>query len=200
VPFRVRHRGLAVLLTIVLAAIGAGAIAWVVATRTHSGTGDQQQTRHLRQVSLCQNCAHDYNPDATSGPKHQNPGSVGLAIDGDPSTGWSTETYYTGRLGKAGVGLYVDAAPGVRARELDIATTTPGFSAHIYARTSAPTPDRFDAGAAGWADLAGVESVHRSEKIPINSAGRRYRYYLVWITRLPPGRNLVTLNEITLYH
>jgi serine/threonine-protein kinase len=181
-------------------AVAAGAVAWIVATRTHSGTGDEQRTLHLRQVSLCQNCAHDYNPDATSGPKSQNPGSVGLAIDGDPSTGWSTETYYNGTLGKAGVGLYVDAAPGVRARELDITTSTPGFSAHIYARASAPNPDSFDPGTTGWIDLAGVQSVRANQKIAINRADRRYRYYLVWITRLPPQRNSVTLNEVTLYH
>ena len=65
-------------------------------------------------MQLCASCAHDYNPDAISGPKNQHPGEDGLAIDGNRNTAWTTEIYYYGLQSKPGVGLYVDANPGVR--------------------------------------------------------------------------------------
>src|SRR5207302_1521155 len=75
VPFPIRHRVLAVLLAIAAVAAGVGAIVWL-GTRTHRGTSAPRQpapARTLRPVALCQTCAHDYNPDALSGPKSQNP-------------------------------------------------------------------------------------------------------------------------------
>ena len=35
--------------------------------------------------------------------------------------------------------------------------------------------------------------------MPINTGTTRYRYYLVWITRLPAGHDSVSLNEVALY-
>ena len=198
IPFRVRHRGWAAVLTAAAIAVAGGVIAWVLATRTHSGTGppgEAAPARHLASVSLCQNCAHDYNPFAISGPKDQNPSMVGFAIDGDPSTAWRTDHYFTGTLGKPGVGLYVDAAPGVKAHEIVIDTSTPGFNVRIYARNSTPNPDDFN----GWTLLTSLASVKGHQPIPVNTDGRKYRYYLAWITRLPPNQNVAAINEVTLY-
>src|SRR5438270_9399017 len=79
VPFLVRHRTATfVLLLVVLAAAG-GVIAWL-ATRTHHGTGKLSQSgpvaghRGLSFVSLCQTCAHDFDP---LGDKHEHPNDVG---------------------------------------------------------------------------------------------------------------------------
>jgi serine/threonine-protein kinase len=199
VPFRVRHRGWAVALTLLAIALAGGLIAWVLATRSHSGTGppgDAAPLRHLTAVSLCQNCAHDYNPFAISGPKDQNPGMVGFAIDGDQSTAWRTDQYFSGSLGKPGVGLYLDAYPHANVHEVVIDTSTPGFSARIYARNSTPNRDTF----AGWTPLTSVASVAGHQRVAVNTGGRTYRYYLIWITRLPPNQNLASVNEVTLYH
>ncbi len=201
VPFPIRHRATAAILLIVAAAIAAGAIVWL-ATRAHHGTPTPRQAapeRTLHAVRLCQACAQDYNPDAISGPKTQNHGSVALAIDGARSTFWSTQQYYSGSLQKAGVGLYVDAKPGVVAKALTIDTGTPGFSVQIYASTTAPNPDTFVTGPSGWTLLGGVASVRGTQSIKFTSNTRRYRYYLVWITRLPPGERSAALNEVVLY-
>jgi serine/threonine-protein kinase len=201
VPFRIRHRMVAAALFAITVAVVAGVVAWLV-TRAHHGTSPPRQAAPavtLQAVSLCQNCAHDYNPDAISGPKTQNPATVGYAIDGDKSTAWSTQHYYAGALGKAGVGLYIDASPGVVAREMVVDTSTPGFKTVIYGRTSTVNPDAFDPGPNGWIQLASANSVTGSQRFALSTSGHRYRYYLVWITALPPGQNLASVNELTLY-
>ena len=104
----------------------------LAAGHTHSGVAPNVPSRQgLQPVRLSQTAAHDYNPFGT-GPEH--PTQVSNVIDGDPNTTWSTEHYVEGTLGrKPGVGVYLDAAPGVKARAIEIQTPTPGFMAAIYA-------------------------------------------------------------------
>jgi hypothetical protein len=183
----IRHRVGAVFLVLALLAIAGGAIAWVLATRTHHEAPKLSvappQAR-LVQVRPCLSCAHDYNPDAISGPKTQNPNQVGYAIDASTSTAWQTEHYYNGSLQKDGVGLYVDMGKPVTVRDLVLYTQTPGYRAQIWASSSPPDPEVFRSGPGGWTRLADIP---------------KYRYYLVWIKTLPPGRMLAAINEIALY-
>ena len=205
VPFGVRHRVLALAFVILAVAATAGVIVWLGLTRAHHGIPPARESspgpssQAYRPVQLRQDAAHDYNPYAISGPKTQNPGTVGLAIDGDPNTSWSTEQYYSGSLQKPGVGLYLDASPGVAARAIEILTSTPGWQMVLYGRNTTPNPGSFETGSNGWVALANVPSVAATEKLKFRTYGQRYRYYLVWITKLPPGRNAVTINEVTLY-
>ena len=202
VPFLVRHRLATSLLAIVAIALVAGLAVWL-ATRAHRGIADvaeKSPSSKLTPVQLCQNCAHDYNPFGLDGSRTQNPGEVGLAIDGNRNTAWQTEQYFSGTLGKPGVGIYVDAAPHVAAREIEILTATPGWKVQIWARNTTPNPnDNFPVGQNGWTMVGSAPYVHTTQQIKINSAGRLYRYYLVWITALPPGHDSVSVNEITLY-
>jgi eukaryotic-like serine/threonine-protein kinase len=202
VPFQIRHRARATALGALALVIIAG-IAVFLATRAHHGVPPLPQkspSAALVPVSLCQNCAHDYNPFGLDGSKTQNPGEVGLAIDGNPNTAWQTETYYGGTLGKPGVGIYVDAAPHVVARKIVILTATPGWPVQIWARNTTPSPtDNFPVGPNGWTMVGSASYVHHQQTISINRAGKSYRYWLVWITSLPPGGDSASVNEITLY-
>ena len=201
VPFQVRHRVRAALLVLVLLALVGGAVAWI-ATRTHHGTPKLAAPApgpHLLQVDLCEHCAHDYNPDALSGPKTQNPQADELAIDGNRNTYWPTEHYYSGKLGKPGVGLWIDALKPVQGRKLVIYTQTPGWSAQIWATNSPPDPDVFTTGPGGWVQLAQLASIQSTQRISINAPKTGYRYYLVWITGLPAAKMIVFLNEVALY-
>jgi serine/threonine protein kinase len=199
-PLRRRSPALAALGLLVIAVVLVAGLIYA-AGRTHHGTGSLPQpppkpTSH--QIALCQSCAHDYNPDPLSGPPTQNPNEVGLAIDNNPNTAWTTEIYYDDALGKPGVGLYVDARPGVAASTMTLDTSTPGYAATIYARTTAPNPNVFDPGPRGWVKVATVPDVHPTQQIHLATDGVRYRYYLVWITAL--GRHdSVAINEIALY-
>ncbi len=198
VPFQVRHRVVALSLVVIAFAVVGGGAVWL-ASRTHRGTGKLQQKaptasgpRPLQQVSLCQSCAHGFNPLGSPTDEHPD---AGLAIDNNTSTYWSTQTYYSGTLQKAGVGLYVDAYPGTPVRVLRIYSGSPGFSVTIYARKSAPPltwPD------AGWVKLSAPTTISARTDISLSGGGVSYRYYLVWITSLG-GHQSLELNEVTLY-
>ena len=155
-------------------------------------------------MQLGQAAAHDYNPFGT-GPENREDDQN--AVDGDPNTSWSTEHYYDGTLEKAGgtgVGLYVDAAPNVAGRQIEIQTPTPGFAAQIYVANhidlSLPYGDSTPLTARGWRGPVGSDpDVRNSAHISLALDGARYRYYLVWITKLPPGMEFASLAEITLF-
>ena len=201
VPYRLRHPATMVIAAMVVV-IGVAAGMIFLAGRAHHGNGNLPQPAPPAthgQVNLCATCAHDYNPDAISGPKTQNPGEVGLAIDNNRNTAWMTQIYYHGLQSKPGVGLYVDAAPGIAARSMAIDTSTPGYEVQIYGRLTNPNPDVFDPGPSGWVRLGGAANVHATQNLPLHTGGVKYRYYLVWITSLG-SRQLAALNEVALYY
>jgi tRNA A-37 threonylcarbamoyl transferase component Bud32 len=199
VPFVVRHRTAMAVLGAVVAVVAIGLAVWL-GTRAHHGTGTVDQpppSRGLTQVSLCQNCANAYNPDGLGGNIAQNNSQAGLAIDGNLNTAWTTQQYYSGQLGKPGVGLYVNASPGTVAKKLVINTVTPGFAVTIYATNSTPSATNF--GASGWVAVGSARSVAKRQSITLTSGATRYRYFLVWITKLPANSQSVSLNEVSLY-
>ena len=201
VPLRVRHPAAALiaLMGVVLAVV---AVLILVAGNTHHGSGTLQQApppASHGQVHPCGTCAHDYNPDAISGPKTQNPGQVGLAIDNNPNTAWTTQTYYYGLQSKPGVGLYVDVSPGVAARSMVLDTSTPGIRVQIFGRRSAPNPNVFDVSPSGWVHVGGALSVAATQNLKLITHGVKYRYYLVWITSLGPHTQ-AAINEVALYY
>jgi hypothetical protein len=184
-----------------LAAIVAVALA-LAAGHTHGGVPpDVKAPRGLQTVSLAQNAAYSYNPFGT-GPEDASQASN--VLDGDPNTTWSTEHYIEGKLeDKPGVGIYLDAAPGVQARAVVIQTPTPGFSAGVYASNG------FDENLAygnttpliqrGWTPLATPRPIEGSTTIRLNDpTNAAYRYYLVWIVTLPPGSDNAEISGVAL--
>jgi serine/threonine-protein kinase len=205
-PWRLRHPArwaaslglLALIVAIVLI---------VAAAQTHRGTGTAGQgAGHsgLRQVALSQTAAHDYNPFGT-GPENRD--QVDNLVDNDPNTTWSTEQYYEGNLrkpGGVGAGVYLDAAPRVAGRALEVDTPTPGFAAEVFVanRVSVAQPfgDSTPLTRRGWTGPVGASpSVHNGERITLNLGGRSYRYYLLWMISLPPGHQSATLADLTLF-
>ncbi|MHA2790205.1 murein biosynthesis integral membrane protein MurJ [Corynebacterium sp. S7] len=61
------------------------------------------------------------------------PGDTANAIDGDPSTTWSTDAYSNGLGTKPGVGLIVEPQRAMELQHIEINTTTPGVAYNIYA-------------------------------------------------------------------
>jgi serine/threonine-protein kinase len=199
-PLRRRQPLLVGLLGLIIAAAVVAVLVFA-ANNTHRGTGQLQQTppkQTPHQISLCDSCAADYNPDALSGPKDQHPEQTGFAIDGDRNTAWSTESYLGDNLGKPGVGIYVDAKPGVAAGSMILDTDTPGYAATVYASSQRPNPDTFNSGPGGWVKVGSASSVRKAETIKLATGTTKYRYYLVWITSLGDHSH-VDVNEIALY-
>ncbi len=194
IPFWVRRRTVAIVLLVSVLAAGGGVAAWL-ATRAHHGTGHPAQaapSRQLAPVSLCQSCAFGFNPLGSPTDEHPD---ASLAIDNQPNTFWQTQTYYASKLGKAGVGLYVDAKPGTAARVMQIVTSTPGFTAIVYARNDTPPVKWPDS---GWNPVSPPSTVGRKQNIALTSGSKRYRYYLLWITGLGSHTSL-SLDQVTLY-
>ncbi len=205
-PWRMRHPARWVASLALIVAIVAIALV-IAAGKTHRGTGVAPgiaSRAGLEPVQLSQTAAHDYNPFGT-GPENRD--QVENVVDSDPNTTWSTEQYYDGTLKKAGgmgLGIYLDAAPRVLAKAVEIQTPTPGFAVQIYVadqvEVELPYGSSTPLAARGWQGPVGASAhVHDAERIPLALSGRPYRYYLVWLTTLPPGMESATIAELTLF-
>ncbi len=181
-PERLRHPRRVLAVGVLALALAAGVIAFL-ATRTEKGPGGTvtPQAKGLSEVRLGQDAADDYDPEGDDGEEY--PEAARNAIDGQLPTNWETETYQGGQWpgGKHGVGLYVNAGSPITARRLDLVTSTPGFQAAVYG-----APNGVPNSIGGWTKLSGNKTVKENQRFPLDAAQRRFRYYLVWITTLPP--------------
>jgi eukaryotic-like serine/threonine-protein kinase len=109
------------------------------------------------------------------------------ATDGNPSTDWYTQIYATPEFGnlKSGLGLVVDAGRSVKLGALTLHTPTPGFVAQVRAGSSPQGP---------FVDDSASQTV--ASATTFHLTGKTAQYYVVWITRLPPGGK-AEISEIT---
>jgi len=197
VPLQLRSHPAWLAIGAMLAVVVLAAAIIVVSDRTHRGTGTQKTASSggaLTAVGLRSDAAHDYDP---LGDGAEHPEQKAFAIDGNPETTWTTESYDGGDLGKAGVGLALDAAPGAAFRQLRVRTPTPGFAASVYVAGAGPLPKTVPS--PGWRLVGSAVSVGSRQTIGLATAGQRARWVLLWITRLPPGQNRAEISELTLY-
>jgi tRNA A-37 threonylcarbamoyl transferase component Bud32 len=174
----------AVAVTVLLAKEG------VDRTQRGTGAGTTKPEPGTRVVSVKRTSAQDFDP---AGDAEEHNGEAQLVVDKDSGTDWSTEGYSGGNLGKAGVGIYVDAEPGVDARSIEIATPETGWEAEIRVADGDSPPKGID----GWERIAGGKVDAKRKRFRLG--GERHRYYLVWITALAPGSERVRISEITLF-
>jgi tRNA A-37 threonylcarbamoyl transferase component Bud32 len=204
-PWRLRHPARWAASIALLAAIIAIAII-AAAQQAHKGTGVPPGVHSgagLQAVPLSQTAAHDYNPFGTGPENHDRVQNV---VDSDPNTIWSTAHYYEGTLKKAGgvgVGVYLDAAPRVAARAVEIQTSTPGFDMQVYGADKINLAyaygDTTPLTARGWhGPLGSAENVRDRERIRLTGGGA-YRYYLIWLSTLPSGQQSASISELTLF-
>jgi eukaryotic-like serine/threonine-protein kinase len=201
-PFRMRHP-VPILVVILLLAAGAAITAFTLkegVERTQRGTGPGKIEAEPGNVviSLKRTAASDYDP---MGDDQEHADEAPLALDREPGTSWTTERYDGGVLTKAGagddepgVGIYVDADPGVAANQIELQTPDPGWRAEIYAAADGRAPDDL----AGWTRVGGGQVRRESQRLDLDTGGEPFRYYLVWITELPQGESRVSIAEIGL--
>ncbi len=201
-PWRMRHPARWAVSLALVGAIVAPVLVLIIGN-THRGVAPNVRAEHgLHAVRLSQTAAHSYNPFGT-GPENED--EVSKVTDGEVATTWSTEHYIEDRFaGKPGVGLYLDAAPGVKARAVEIQTPTPGFAAEIYAsndfKQNLPYGDTTPLAQRGWMRLAPARTIGTRTMITLsNPTGTRYRYYLVWLVSLPPSSESAEISEVTLF-
>jgi eukaryotic-like serine/threonine-protein kinase len=205
-PWRMRHPGRWVASVALIAAVVSLALV-AAADRAHRGTGvppGVHASAGLQPVQLAATAAHGYNPFGT-GPENRD--LIGNLVDSDPNTTWSTEQYYDGTLqkpGGVGLGVYLDAAPRVLAKAIEIQTPSPGFAVQVYVADRPPPElpygDSAPLAARGWQGPVGASAhVRDGQRIPLALGGRAHRYYLVWLTTLPPAKESATIAELTLF-
>lgn len=125
----------------------------------------------------------NYDPQGSD--THAN--TAPLATDGNSSTFWMTQHYDSAAFGglKQGLGLVVDAGGVVKLKSLTVRTDTPGFTASIKAGGSPRGPFTNDSSA----QTVGARTTFQL-------TGSTARYYVVWLTMLPPGGS-AHVNEIS---
>jgi tRNA A-37 threonylcarbamoyl transferase component Bud32 len=198
-PFRLRHTR-SLLMGILVLAVAVPVATFLLKegvdrTQRGTGAGNAKPPAGESVVSLARASATDFDP---LGDKEEHHGQAPLAVDRDPDTTWSTEGYSSGIAGanKAGVGIYLDAKPGVEAVRMEIQSVQPGWKAEIYGAQGNRVPQSIDA---GWTRIGGGTVRSDRQRFRLGVAGRRYRYYLVWITALPPDAKRVEIAEIYLF-
>ena len=151
---------------------------------------DEGRPRTATGASLEVTAIDDFDPPPGDGVEH--PDELPAAIDGDPSTFWSTESYSTPLEDqKDGVGLLLDLGEDVIVDGLEISTTTPGFTFEIYA-ASEPSD-----GLGGYALVADEATAEATSSVGLEKPAEA-RYLLVWITSLPgSGSGNATVTEVT---
>jgi eukaryotic-like serine/threonine-protein kinase len=195
VPWRLRFPRRAAALTALVGAVVAVALVLLL-SRTHESPPQTQPPQPkgappLVALKLPASAAHDYDPIGGDG---EHPTDTGKAIDHNPITAWTTETYDSGLpQTKPGVGLYVDTTTPVAARRLDIISRQSTYSARILAASGESPPPKPES----WTPVSPTVTVSNTAKIPIDTKGKSYRFYLVWITKLPAGGK-GGINELTL--
>jgi len=173
---------------LVLAGVGVA-----VAIVAFAGDESKQEAEGGPPASELQ-AADDFDPPPGDGQEHSE--EVDLAIDGNPTTGWPTETYQTEDLGKPGVGLYVDAGAPVRASALEVGSATGGWDGEVYGTTEDPPPNTLE----GWGPPIGsATDIAEQQEIPLNTT-EPLRYYLIWITKPASSDDgfLVELTDVRL--
>ncbi len=198
-PLRLRWRVplVGLLLIVAVGAVGSGLLVKEARDNTTRGTGipPAQPPPQTEFISVKRTSADDFDP---LGDDEEHGDEAFKAVDQLPGTAWDTENYNEGLLGKAGVGLSIDAEPGVEARYLDVQTPKPGWRATIYAALpGAGRPETVS----GYTRIGGGEVKRRRQRFKLATGGTRYRYYLVWITELPPaedGRAKAEISEVSI--
>ena len=148
-------------------------------------------------VSVKRTSANDFDP---LGDQEEHSEEALLAVDQDPGTAWTTEGYQNDTInkptGEPGVGLYVDAEQGVNGRALEIQTEVPGWEMELYAATERPPADQWPSDV--WTKVGGGTVDKRKQRFELDTGDEDYRYYLVWITKLPPEEDSVAITQVTL--
>jgi eukaryotic-like serine/threonine-protein kinase len=107
------------------------------------------------------------------------------ATDGNSSSAWSTEEYQN--FTKPGVGLVLRAPRGVALAKVEVASIGSDFDAQIKAGNSPEGPFTVVSG--------GFQPVGRSKSFSVDTNGKKYRYYVVWL-KLPFDGGQARISEV----
>jgi tRNA A-37 threonylcarbamoyl transferase component Bud32 len=179
---------------LVLAAVAAALLiaALTGGDESSSGGGAPQGT------AIDLTAAQSFDP-LGDGEEHES--EAGLAIDANPDTTWTTESYQVSPViedsvsGKKGVGLVVDAGRPVAGRNLTIRSDAGGWKMQVYRAASGP-PTSLE----GWGAPIGGESNMSTDQTVEFTSTNTGRFYLIWITEVAStdSGNNVAIGDVRL--
>jgi predicted Ser/Thr protein kinase len=125
-----------------------------------------------------------YDPFGTGG-EHDD--QAGKATDHDFNTYWATEDYHSPLQDiKPGVGLVLDVRTALQLSRITVQTDTSGFTAEVRAtNTLGGTPTK----------VSDSKVVEGTTSFDIQRESSPKRYYVIWITKLPPD-GVAHVNEV----
>ncbi|MGH3688385.1 MAG: hypothetical protein ACRDQY_11825 [Pseudonocardiaceae bacterium] len=133
-----------------------------------------------------------YDPSGLGSPDHQK--DVGKLLDGNPNTGWSTDSYFQQfPTYKKGLGVMLSFEAPISAASVTVVTPSPGTVLEIRTAMSPNAP-------LSQTTLVGTATLSAgSNQIPLRSEPPT-RYLLVWITGLSGGtdHHQSKLNDLTI--
>jgi hypothetical protein len=164
-----------------LLALTAAAIAAVAFFLFHNGgpNGVLPGTSASKPVKLVG--AGSYDP---FGDQEEHSELAGDAVDGNPNTAWNTENYRD--FVKKGVGLVLRAPSPVALKRMTVLAES-GFDVTIQASNF---------GSTGFTNVSGKQPSSDRMTFGINTHGKDYRYYMVWVT-LPRSGGQAHIREVT---
>ncbi len=143
--------------------------------RGGGGGGDEEPGTEIELQT-----AADFDPIGGDG---EHPDDVSLAIDGNQTTSWTTETYDAGPevslSGKPGVGLVVEAAEPIQGETLTVGTSDGGWAAQIFAAGAGP-PETLEE----WGEPVGAVSNAEADELIELTVSEPAQHYLIWFTKL----------------
>ncbi len=173
---RVSAAGIVVVLAAVTAAL-------VIAALTGGG-GKHTPNAVASGATIPLQRAQAFDPDGDP-PNAEHNDEAKFAIDSNPDTSWSTETYQNSPAitdSKPGVGLVVSTKKPVTARTLTIQAADGGWDGRIYASLTPPMVD--SGGNPTGEPIGSVSAANAEQTIQLNET--KARYFLIWITRVAP--------------
>jgi hypothetical protein len=141
----------------------------------------------------------DTNAASTYNPYHypaSNFGDPSLAIDGDPSTGWTAKANPE-VAPRMAVGLALDLRSPQKLSSLTLQTSTPGMTVQVYGSNGNAMPASITDSA--WSPLSPSEEVKsKQSNIKLGNTTTGFRFVVLWISRAPASGH-VSVNEIELF-
>jgi eukaryotic-like serine/threonine-protein kinase len=186
---RVRRQSRAIPLIAAITIIAVIAIVIIAINRNPGGGGggagpsaspSQQVTTS---APLIPSTVTDFDPTDDGGDGTENPTRVRLAVDGDPTTVWSTDQYYLdNQLGvqKKGVGLLLDFGRPVTPKTATV-TFAGGPTSFQLLAGDAATPSRLST----YTAITPVTNGQVGQTTVTVSSGTPHRYWVLWLTHLP---------------
>ncbi|KQB87022.1 murein biosynthesis integral membrane protein MurJ [Corynebacterium lowii] len=128
------------------------------------------------------------------------PQDVNYAVDGNPTTSWSSDEYPQGFGNKPGVGLLVRLQNPIQATELEILSSAPGSHAVIYAIPSSMDSAELEENL----DLSTIPLVAEgtlgegTTALPLASTSEPAQALVVWFDAVSPQTHTVSVSNMSI--